>query len=176
MDERPSDRPSDDAITRAPKVLLHDHLDGGLRPATVVELAAEYGYDRLPTTDVDALAAWFVGGGKRVDLVQYLEAFDHTVGVMQHRDALARVAQLTGFYQAQGSGPLCPFVFCWPSLGKVIDFGSLFGGGKFTYRSDRDAAQRSGATCGDALLRWSNFAVKVNGGFSPTRSASRTSA
>ena len=88
MDERPSD----EAITRAPKVLLHDHLDGGLRPATVVELAAEYGYDRLPTTDVDELAAWFVGGGKRVDLVQYLEAFDHTVGVMQHRDALARVA------------------------------------------------------------------------------------
>ena len=81
-----------DLITRAPKVLLHDHLDGGLRPATVVELAQEFGYTKLPTTDVDELAQWFNRGAKRNDLVLYLETFAHTVGVMQHKDAIERVA------------------------------------------------------------------------------------
>lgn len=81
-----------DLIRRAPKVLLHDHLDGGLRPATVVELASEFGYDGLPTTDVDELGVWFNRGAKRNDLVLYLETFAHTVGVMQHRDAIERVA------------------------------------------------------------------------------------
>ena len=81
-----------DLIQRAPKVLLHDHLDGGLRPATVVELAGEYGYAGLPTTDVAELATWFNRGAKRNDLVLYLETFAHTVGVMQHRDAIERVA------------------------------------------------------------------------------------
>jgi adenosine deaminase len=84
--------PSLDTLRRAPKVLLHDHLDGGVRPASVVELAAEHGYRGLPTTDVDALAAWFHRGAKRNDLVLYLETFAHTVGVMQHRDAIERVA------------------------------------------------------------------------------------
>jgi adenosine deaminase len=79
-------------IRRAPKVLLHDHLDGGLRPSSVVDLAAEYGYDRLPTTDVEELSTWFNRGAKRNDLVLYLETFAHTVGVMQHRDAIERVA------------------------------------------------------------------------------------
>jgi adenosine deaminase len=81
-----------DLIQRAPKVLLHDHLDGGLRPATVIELAKEFGYTKLPTTDVDELATWFNRGAKRNDLVLYLETFAHTVGVMQHRDAIERVA------------------------------------------------------------------------------------
>jgi adenosine deaminase len=79
-------------IARAPKALLHDHLDGGVRPATVVDLANEFGYTGLPTTDVDELAVWFNRGAKRNDLVLYLETFAHTVGVMQHRDALERVA------------------------------------------------------------------------------------
>jgi adenosine deaminase len=79
-------------IERAPKALLHDHLDGGVRPATVVELAAEYGYKDLPTTDVAELASWFNRGAKRNDLVLYLETFAHTVGVMQHRDAIERVS------------------------------------------------------------------------------------
>ncbi|MGA0313485.1 MAG: adenosine deaminase, partial [Ilumatobacteraceae bacterium] len=78
---------------RAPKALLHDHLDGGLRPATVVELAAEFGYSSLPTSDIDDLARWFNRGAKRNDLVLYLETFAHTVGVMQHADALERVAR-----------------------------------------------------------------------------------
>ena len=85
-------KPSLDQIRRAPKVLLHDHLDGGLRPASVVELASEHGYDDLPTTDVDALAKWMVRGANRANLELYLETFAHTVGVMQHRDAIVRVA------------------------------------------------------------------------------------
>ncbi|MBU6316767.1 MAG: adenosine deaminase [Acidobacteria bacterium] len=79
-------------IVALPKVLLHDHLDGGLRPATVIELAREHGYRALPTHDTADLAAWFNRGAKRNDLVLYLETFAHTVGVMQHRDAIERVA------------------------------------------------------------------------------------
>ncbi len=84
--------PTTEEVRAAPKVLLHDHLDGGLRPRTVVELAAETGYDNLPTTDADELARWMVRGASRLDLTLYLETFAHTVGVMQTRDALERVA------------------------------------------------------------------------------------
>ncbi|MYH96077.1 MAG: adenosine deaminase, partial [Acidimicrobiia bacterium] len=84
--------PTIEEVRAAPKVLLHDHLDGGLRPQTVVELAAETGYDNLPTTDADDLARWMVRGASRLDLTLYLETFAHTVGVMQTRDALERVA------------------------------------------------------------------------------------
>jgi len=81
-----------DTIRQAPKALLHDHLDGGLRPATVIDLATEFGYDGLPTTDVDDLAAWFRRGADRKSLELYLETFAHTVGVLQERDAIIRVA------------------------------------------------------------------------------------
>ncbi len=81
-----------EVLRLAPKVLLHDHLDGGLRPRTVIELAEEHGYRNLPTHDADELALWFNRGAKRNDLVLYLETFAHTVGVMQHRDAIERVA------------------------------------------------------------------------------------
>jgi adenosine deaminase len=81
-----------ETVRRAPKALLHDHLDGGLRPATVVELARETGYRGLPTTDVAELARWFTRGADRKSLELYLETFEHTVGVMQTPDALARVA------------------------------------------------------------------------------------
>ncbi len=81
-----------DEIRRVPKVLLHDHLDGGLRPATIVELAAESGYRDLPSTDAGELAAWMGQVADRGSLERYLEAFAHTVGVMQTRDALIRVA------------------------------------------------------------------------------------
>ena len=86
-----TDQGFSDILHRAPKVLLHDHLDGGLRPSTVIELASEYGYESLPTTDVDELATWFNRGAKRNDLVLYLETFAHTVGVMQQRDAIERL-------------------------------------------------------------------------------------
>src|SRR5947199_8647342 len=79
-------------IRLVPKVLLHDHLDGGLRPGTVVELAREQGYDALPTYDVAELAAWFTAGASRKSLELYLEGFAHTVAVMQDRDAISRVA------------------------------------------------------------------------------------
>ena len=63
-----------------------------MRPGTVIELAREFGYRGLPTTDVDDLKVWFNRGAKRNDLVLYLETFAHTVGVMQHKDAIERVA------------------------------------------------------------------------------------
>ncbi|MFC4565821.1 adenosine deaminase [Nocardiopsis mangrovi] len=81
-----------DRIRQAPKVLLHDHLDGGLRPATVVELADAAGYSQLPTEDPAELGAWFREASHSGALERYLETFRHTVGVMQTRDALVRVA------------------------------------------------------------------------------------
>ncbi|MBR7834072.1 adenosine deaminase [Actinospica durhamensis] len=84
---------TEDQIRRAPKVALHDHLDGGLRPATVVELAEAAGYSgSLPTTDPVALGAWFRDAADSGSLVRYLETFDHTVAVMQSAEALRRVA------------------------------------------------------------------------------------
>ncbi|CAL9533285.1 Adenosine deaminase [Nocardiopsis dassonvillei] len=79
-------------IRRAPKVLLHDHLDGGLRPATVVELAREVGYRDLPTYDPEELGRWFRDASDSGSLERYLETFAHTTAVMQTRDALVRVA------------------------------------------------------------------------------------
>jgi len=80
-------------IEAAPKVLLHDHLDGGLRASTVIELADELGYASLPTTDADELSQWMRRGADRKDLVLYLETFAHTVGVMQTPDSIRRVAR-----------------------------------------------------------------------------------
>ncbi len=79
-------------IRALPKVLLHEHLDGGLRPATVIELARDHGYDGLPTTDPGELAAWFHRGAQRGNLPEYLEGFIHTIAVMQSPEALERVA------------------------------------------------------------------------------------
>jgi adenosine deaminase len=78
-------------IVKAPKVLLHDHLDGGLRPATVVELADDIGHE-LPTRDPEELGRWFVATASSGSLERYLETFAHTVAVMQTADALRRVA------------------------------------------------------------------------------------
>lgn len=79
-------------IREAPKVLLHDHLDGGLRPATTVDLARDAAYRGLPSEDPHDLAAWFTRGADRKDLGLYLETFVHTVAVLQTPDALERVA------------------------------------------------------------------------------------
>src|SRR3972149_5508129 len=81
-----------DFLRRLPKVLLHDHLDGGLRPRTVVELARDIGYKKLPTTDEAELAKWFQRGANRGSLKLYLEGYDHTIAVMQTEEALDRVA------------------------------------------------------------------------------------
>ncbi|MGI8949133.1 MAG: adenosine deaminase [Ornithinimicrobium sp.] len=83
---------TDELVARLPKVVLHDHLDGGLSPRTVLELAHEQGYAELPADSVDALAAWFRDSADSGSLERYLETFAHTVGVMQTEDALRRVA------------------------------------------------------------------------------------
>ncbi len=80
-----------DDIARAPKALLHDHLDGGLRPQTIIELAAEIGH-ALPSTDAQELGAWFVAAADSGSLERYLTTFSHTVAVMQTAEALRRVA------------------------------------------------------------------------------------
>jgi adenosine deaminase len=85
--------PTPDELLAAPKVLLHDHLDGGLRPETVIELADETGYAGLPTTNAAELAEWMKRGADRKDLVLYLDTFAHTTGVMQTPDSLHRVAR-----------------------------------------------------------------------------------
>src|SRR5919198_5938788 len=91
-----TNHPTIDDIRRAPKVLLHDHLDGGLRPATIVELAEETGYSELPANDPAALGAWFTESAGSGSLERYLETFAHTVGVMQTTTALHRVAYECG--------------------------------------------------------------------------------
>ncbi len=84
--------PTLDEIRTAPKVLLHDHLDGGLRPGTVIDLARQIGYDRLPSRDEAEVARWLQRGANRGHLNLYLDAFQHTVAVMQTKEALTRVA------------------------------------------------------------------------------------
>ncbi|MGW6009474.1 adenosine deaminase [Streptomyces sp. NPDC055210] len=81
-----------DTVRRLPKAVLHDHLDGGLRPATLVELAAAVGHT-LPTTDPDALAAWYYEAANSGDLVRYIATFEHTLAVMQTREGLLRTAE-----------------------------------------------------------------------------------
>lgn len=80
------------SITSLPKVSLHDHLDGGLRPQTIIELADEIGLE-LPATDASALAEWFAEKSDSGSLVEYLKTFDITTAVMQTRQGLARVAR-----------------------------------------------------------------------------------
>ncbi len=79
-------------LQKLPKVLLHEHLDGVLRPSTVVQLARDIGYAKLPTSDAEELAAWFYRGANQGSLAKYLEGFAHTIAVMQTEDALERVA------------------------------------------------------------------------------------
>ena len=83
----------DDALlARFPKIQLHEHLDGGLRPSTIIELADECGYDGLPTTDVTELAEWFARTVKVGGLPGYLSTFEHTISVLQTAGAIERVA------------------------------------------------------------------------------------
>jgi adenosine deaminase len=75
-----------------PKVLLHEHLDGVLRPVTVIELAKNVNYQQLPTEDPGKLAVWFHQGANQGSLAKYLEGFAHTIAVMQTEEGLERVA------------------------------------------------------------------------------------
>ncbi|AYY14422.1 adenosine deaminase [Actinobacteria bacterium YIM 96077] len=83
--------PTWEEIRAAPKVILHDHLDGGLRPSTVVDLASRVGHE-LPASDPEELGRWFVEAADSGSLERYLETFQHTVAVMQTSEALTRVA------------------------------------------------------------------------------------
>jgi adenosine deaminase len=84
---------SRDSVVAAPKVLLHDHLDGGVRAQTVIDLAQSANYEALPTTDADKLDQWFRDSADSGSLERYLETFQHTVAVMQTVEGLQRVAR-----------------------------------------------------------------------------------
>ena len=85
--------PTDEQIKRVPKALLHDHLDGGLRPQTIIEIAEKIGYKKLPTNDPKKLADWFEESCNSHSLVRYLETFSHTIAVMQTKEAIIQVAR-----------------------------------------------------------------------------------
>ena len=84
--------PSDEAIRALPKIVLHDHLDGGLRPATVIEFASEVGH-ALPAQTPEELGAWFVSTASAGSLPAFLSTFEHTIAVMQSAEALTRIAR-----------------------------------------------------------------------------------
>ena len=92
MPTNPADVTITDIVRRAPKVLLHDHLDGGLRPQTILDIAGETGYGALPAGDAESLGRWFRESADSGSLVRYLETFAHTVAVMQTPEALVRIA------------------------------------------------------------------------------------
>ncbi|MDA3861337.1 MAG: adenosine deaminase [Melioribacteraceae bacterium] len=83
---------TEEIIREVPKVLLHDHLDGGLRPETIIELAEEIGYTKLPTKDPRELAEWFFRGANKGNLVEFLQGFEYTIAVMQTKENLERIA------------------------------------------------------------------------------------
>ena len=85
-------KPTEDQIKRLPKALLHDHLDGGLRPQTIIDIAKEIGHE-LPTYDAAELAEWFRTSCDSGSLVLYLETFAHTVAVMQRKEDICLVAR-----------------------------------------------------------------------------------
>lgn len=82
----------EEILRSVPKVLLHDHLDGGLRPETVIDLAKDIKYKKLPTTDAGELNEWFQRGAQKGNLVEYLSGFEHTCAVMQTKEGLFRTA------------------------------------------------------------------------------------
>lgn len=73
--------------------MLHDHLDGGLRPQTIIDIAREINYEKLPSYDANELATWFRAACDSGSLVEYLETFEHTISVMQTEEHIKRVAR-----------------------------------------------------------------------------------
>ncbi|MBK8943701.1 MAG: adenosine deaminase [Ignavibacteriae bacterium] len=83
---------TENIIREVPKVLLHDHLDGGLRAETIIDLAKKQNYKKLPTHNPSELAEWFHRGANKGNLVEYLQGFEHTCAIMQTKESLERVA------------------------------------------------------------------------------------
>ena len=83
---------TEEILRSVPKVLLHDHLDGGLRTSTIIELAKEIKYTKLPTSDPKELGEWFHRGANKGNLLEYLQGFEHTIAVMQTKESLTRIA------------------------------------------------------------------------------------
>lgn len=83
---------TENIIKEVPKVLLHDHLDGGLRPETIIDLAKKQNYTKLPTNNPTELAEWFHRGANKGNLVEYLQGFEHTCALMQTKESLERVS------------------------------------------------------------------------------------
>lgn len=83
---------TEDIIREVPKVMLHDHLDGGLRTNTLIELAKDYKYPNLPTTNPEELGEWFHRGANKGNLIEYLQGFEHTCALMQTKESLERIA------------------------------------------------------------------------------------
>jgi adenosine deaminase len=86
-------KPTLEQIKRLPKAVLHDHLDGGLRPQTIIDLANEIGYEKLPFYEAEELGNWFFEACNSGSLERYLETFEHTIAVMQTHSALVRVGR-----------------------------------------------------------------------------------
>ncbi|MCS4276210.1 adenosine deaminase [Mycetocola lacteus] len=78
-------------LSRLPKVSLHDHLDGGLRPQTIIDLAREIDLE-LPADNAEDLGQWFLDQCNAGNLVDYLKTFDLSTAVMQTEAGLRRVA------------------------------------------------------------------------------------
>ena len=83
---------TEEIIKSVPKVLLHDHLDGGLRPQTIIDLADDLNYKKLPTRDKDELVEWFHVGANKGNLVEFLKGFEHTTAILQTKEGLERAA------------------------------------------------------------------------------------
>jgi len=142
-----SKKPTDEQVSRLPKVLLHDHLDGGLRPETIIDIAQEIGYRNLPTHDTAALAKWFRESCDSGSLVRYLETFSHTIAVMQRPQDIVRVAHecaldlaRDGVVYAEVRGAPELFMQGGLSMSQVIE-ATLAG-----YRSGEKAAKDEGFT------------------------------
>ncbi|MFT4710702.1 MAG: adenosine deaminase [Bacteroidia bacterium] len=91
-DKKQDTKLTEELLRRLPKVALHEHLDGCLRPTTILELADQIDYDGLPESDPVKLGEWFARGANRGSLPEYLEGFGHTIAVMQTAEALERIA------------------------------------------------------------------------------------